>query len=466
MDDVLKIFLSLSLSGSLMILILFVCKFLWKDKISRQWQYYIWLIVIARLLLPFAPETSLIGNMYQIVASGISQTESIAQQQRQEHWKEIENRFDSNLKQGRQGKGKSPMPAAGSQPLQDMITLLVNHIWLVWLVIAFVLLVRKITIYQSFVHYVKAGRILVSDMELLDEVSVLAGKAGLKKPVELCVNPLISSPTLMGFFRPCIVLPSTDISEKDFRYTVMHELTHDRRLDLLYKWLVQVTVCLHWFNPLVSVMSREISKACEFSCDEAMIAKLDESNAQEYGKTLLTAMIKAGNYKESLVSLTLNENKEILKERLGAIMNFKKQSKLKTAFSITLTASLLCLATFTGAYGAGPNETVPDSMVQNNTAGDTTDTVVINLINNEGQNSLIHSSGFEADDGQVLTLEVKSTIVGTVNLTLFSPTFEQQKITLGGNDETISINLSEGTWAYNCTGFFDSGDIAILGTVK
>lgn len=107
MNDVLKIFLSLSLSGSLMILILFLCGRFWKDKISRQWQYYI---------------------------------------------------------------------------------------WLVWLIIAFVLLIRKITVYQSFIRYVKAGRILVSDIELLDQLSVLAGQAGIKKTVELCVNPLISSP--------------------------------------------------------------------------------------------------------------------------------------------------------------------------------------------------------------------------------------------------------------------------------
>lgn len=58
MNDVLKTFLSLSLSGSLVILILFLCRLFWKDKVSRQWQYYIWLIVIARLLLPFAPENS------------------------------------------------------------------------------------------------------------------------------------------------------------------------------------------------------------------------------------------------------------------------------------------------------------------------------------------------------------------------------------------------------------------------
>lgn len=435
MNVIFKIFLSLSLSGSLMILILFLCRHFWKDKVSKQWQYYIWLIVIGRLLLPFAPETNLMG-----IADRTFQTDTVLQQQ-------------------------EPLQTSENGPA-DIITLLANNIRLVWLVIALILLIRKITVYQSFIRYVKAGQILVSDIGLLDRLSVISEQGGMKKPVELCVNPLISSPLLIGFFRPCIVLPTTDISEKDFRYTVLHELTHNRRRDMFYKWLVQVTVCLHWFNPLVYVMSREINKACEFSCDEAVIVKLDQNGAQEYGKTLLDTMLKAGSYKESLASVTLNENKEILKERLGAIMRFNKKSRLRTAFSIAFTAALMCMATFTGAYAAGADYGEPTTAAQSNAASDTKGTVVIDLSNDKGQNSLIHSSSFKASDGQVLTLDIKSTIKGSVDLFLFSPTHQEQQITLDGKDDTKTINLSEGTWAYNCTGFFDSGDISIVGTLK
>ncbi len=58
MNAVLKTFLSMSVSGGLLILTLLLVKRFLKDKISRQWQYYIWLIVVLRLLLPFGPEVS------------------------------------------------------------------------------------------------------------------------------------------------------------------------------------------------------------------------------------------------------------------------------------------------------------------------------------------------------------------------------------------------------------------------
>ena len=58
MNEFLKILLSLSLSGSLLTITLILLKKLYQDKFSKCWQYYIWLVVIARLLLPFAPEVS------------------------------------------------------------------------------------------------------------------------------------------------------------------------------------------------------------------------------------------------------------------------------------------------------------------------------------------------------------------------------------------------------------------------
>ena len=46
-----KIFLSMSLSGGLLVLVLLLGKQFLKNKISRQWQYYIWLVVVLRRMI-------------------------------------------------------------------------------------------------------------------------------------------------------------------------------------------------------------------------------------------------------------------------------------------------------------------------------------------------------------------------------------------------------------------------------
>jgi len=353
MNAVLKIFLSMSFSGGLLILALLLGKQFLKDKISRQWQYYIWLIVVLRLLLPFGSEVNLLGKTYQAVDQAITQAALIPPQQPTLNTPGDVSTPAAGLEQKNETVNPPAENLTTAHPLQEICALLANHVWLIWLVAALGLLIRKITIYQGFTRYIKAGLTPVSDLAVLDRLSIAAERAGIQKPVELCVNPLISSPLLIGFFHPCIVLPNTDISEKDFQYIVLHELTHYKRWDMFYKWLVQVTVCLHWFNPLAYLMEREITKACEFSCDEAVLTEMGCDNAQDYGKTLLHAMAAVGRYKENLGAVTLSENKQLLKERLGAIMKFKEQSKAVKMLTVVLTLCVILGAVFVGVYSMG-----------------------------------------------------------------------------------------------------------------
>ena len=359
MNTVWKIFLSMSCSGGLLILALLLGKRCLGNAISRQWRYYIWLIVLLRLLLPFGPEVSLLGSTYRAMDQAITQAPSPPPQSAPDI---SEDELTPAVGAERADENRQAETWTAVQPLRDVGELLLHQIWLVWLVAALGLLIRKITIYQGFIRYVKAGMTPVSDIEKLDQLSAGAERAGVGKPVELCVNPLISSPLLIGAFRPCVVLPRADIPEKEFWYIALHELTHYKRRDMFYKWLVQVTVCLHWFNPLVYLMSREITRACEFSCDEAVLTKMGCDNAQDYGKTLLNAMAAVGKYKESVGAVTLSENKQLLKERLGAIMSFKKKSKAIRLLTGMLTLCVIFSAAFVGVYSTAAAADVPNTV--------------------------------------------------------------------------------------------------------
>ena len=450
MNAALKIFLSMSFSGSLLILALLLGKRFLKDKISRQWQYYIWLIVLLRLLLPFGPEVSLMGKAYQAVDQAISQTVPLPPQQ---------NAPGDNLAPAvgaEQHNEPVNSPADGittAHQFQDIGVLLINHIWLVWLVAALGLLIRKITIYQGFVRYIKAGLTPVSAIQRLDELSIVAEQLGIKKPIELCVNPLVSSPLLIGFFHPCVVLPSADIPEKDFRYIILHELTHYKRRDMFYKWLVQSTVCLHWFNPLVHLMSREITKACEFSCDEAVLAKMGSSNAQDYGKTLLDAMAAVGRYKENLGAVTLSENKELLKERLGAIMKFKKKSKAIQLLTGMLTLCIVFSAAFVGIYPTAAAADVPNSI--------NTEKSVPPLFDNSqtaDNSSEMETLDFKGTSYYLVYNEAQLRAIGTGKYGMNLNYMQQADISLSAGD-WVPI----GTWDDPFTGTYNGNGFEITG---
>lgn len=348
MNELFKTVLSLSLAGSAPILLLLLIKPLLRGRVGKRWQYYIWLVVILRLLLPFGAKGSPMDTLFQ--QSGrlpVAQTAPSPSQ------------TPAPQPQGPAVSGTGGAQTAAPFPavLRRAGTALrpvTQYLWLVWLMVALLLLLRKITIYQSFARYLKAGNTAVADPALLDRLALLGEQAGVTRPMELCVNGLISSPLLIGFFRPRIVLPTAALSEADFAYTVLHELTHYRRRDMFYKWLVQLTLCLHWFNPLVHVMAREIGRACELACDESVVRTLDGDKRRAYGDTLLHAVGAGGGYRDSLSSVTLGESGALLKERLEAIMSYRKPSKAAGALALALTLALGVGATAIGAYAAAP----------------------------------------------------------------------------------------------------------------
>ena len=358
MNEALKVVLSLSLSGSLLILLLLLLRPLFKGRLSKRWQYYIWLVVVARLLLPFAPETNLMGALFQEIDKGMEQMElTPPPTQLGDASAPLDGLVPGDEAGGQDSPKSEAQEAMGSadNPARSLVTVLWKNLWLSWLVVALILFIRKITIYQSFVKYIRAGCVEVADIERLERFGTLVEQSRVKGAVELCANSLISSPLLIGFFRPCIVLPSADLSPADFEYTILHELTHYKRLDMFYKWLVQFAVCVHWFNPLVYLMGREAGRACELSCDEAVIRKLDLRGRRAYGDTLLNTIGMGGAYKSSLASVTLSENAELLKERLDAIMKSSKSGKFVAILSV-----LLAIFIFTGGFALGAYSAKPD----------------------------------------------------------------------------------------------------------
>ena len=67
MNEFMKTLSSLSVSGTLLLLLILGLKQLYKEKFSRRWQYYVWIIVALRFLLPFTPNTTIVGELFEKV---------------------------------------------------------------------------------------------------------------------------------------------------------------------------------------------------------------------------------------------------------------------------------------------------------------------------------------------------------------------------------------------------------------
>ena len=339
MNNVMLIFLSLSLSGSILAVLLLILKPFIKNKLSQTWQYYIWLIVILRFLLPFTPQASVVGEMAQYLQNinrpaaivevganiGANETHAITQ--------------ESTVSQNAQKE--MPAPPAYWHDILD-------NIWILWIGVALALFAHKVASYQSFVRFVQIGTKKITDENMLDIYRTELITAKIKKQLPFYINAQVASPMLAGIIKPVLIIPVLETSDDELRNILRHELTHYKRFDFLYKWIVQITLCLHWFNPFVYLIGKQINRNCELSCDENVIKHLDERGRISYGDALIKSLEAKGSYSDFVISITMSENANFVKERLEAIMAHSKPKKMSVILAVVLAAVL-----FGGGYALG-----------------------------------------------------------------------------------------------------------------
>ena len=145
-------------------------------------------------------------------------------------------------------------------------------------------------------------------------------------------NDHIASPLVSGVFSPRIYLPSgMDFQNVQIlRHILAHETMHIKRKDNLTKAMMLLAICLHWYNPLVWVMSKYLSADLEAACDADVLKNSDAEERQNYAYSLL-AMAVTANRKTLLYSAF---SKTEVERRIRGILQHKKTTALVLIFTI------------------------------------------------------------------------------------------------------------------------------------
>lgn len=391
MNEFMKMLLSLSVSGTLIFMILKAVKPLYKEKFSRRWQYYIWLIAALRFLIPFAPETALMNQSFIMIENSVQNfvkdrqsIERAASTGTEGNEKDplwlltgqnfLKNKADSELTNGlpeQRADAEKVWEGTGNEfSVADRVWMALFLIWAVVFATCFALRIRT---YHRFVKCLAREDCQVCDGEVRELMDLCADSLHLKRRIRLYSSSLITSPLLLGVRKPALILPAGEIPREMLPYVFRHELMHCRRRDNLYKWLVQIVVCVHWFNPLVYCFEKEVGHACELACDEAVVAPLDVKEKRKYGDMLI-AFARAGNeYRRPCVCAELSEGGKQLKERLKAVITFENKRKTVQPAAFAVTLAFAFGAVFLGSYtvkGQEPEKTeVADVFTQEESHG-------------------------------------------------------------------------------------------------
>lgn len=352
MSDVMKIILALSLSGTVLAGALALVRRLLKNKLPQALFYYLWLLVLLRLIVPVAvplPE-ELRAHQMEAVAAPIQQqihidpdwSASVQQGVNQLPPGAADDQWELVIRPGTVVSQPSTLEPAPELWHAQFWHFLCDHFTALWLGGALVHFLWFALSYLRFCRKLKETCRPLWE----HEQALLDGLQG-EMAVTACRSPLAGTPMLVGLVRPRIILPDTEISTRQLEYILRHELTHLRRRDLIYKWFAVAATSFHWFNPLMPWLRKEISRCCELSCDEAVIGTLNEEQKQQYGETLL-ALAALHALPRAVPATTLCEEKQQLRERLLGIMRYKKATVLILMLSCLLAVLIAGCAAVLG----------------------------------------------------------------------------------------------------------------------
>ena len=337
------------ITSSVLILALLVLRRVFREKISRRAQYALWLLVLARLLIPVSLPTAGFG----VLSAAEPAVEAASSR--------LESRAVYVLPLDRAPAAEVPA-ASQTQPGQVVETgdsfgypVLSSDGETV------TRYARQLTA-SELLRYLWYGGMALTGLWFLAGNLRFRWKLRRRRrpyPVEGCPVPVylaegwLASPCLVGLLRPAIYLtPAAAAAEERQRHVIAHELTHRRHLDPLWSLLRSVCLVVYWFDPLVWAAALASRIDGELACDEAVLAGLDQEERLAYGRSLLALVpVRRTGGDPFLTATTMAAGKRQLKDRIGRIAQARRTTALALTLALVL-AAVTCAATFTAPAGA------------------------------------------------------------------------------------------------------------------
>lgn len=334
--------LKMSFSGGVLILLIIVLRSLAINKLPKKVFILLWDIALFRLLIPIdLPfRYGIASQVVKMAGNGIRTLTTAS----------------SHSPQGKMGEFMPDLDKTGNVIRIDWALV----VWLAGVITLFMIFgVLYLREHQRMQETLPISKEAETDLRLL---------ADIPNRIKLLVSDRISTSLTCGILSPKIilskVLKTTDTMQ--LKYILTHEMIHIKRADNLWKNIMLLVVCIHWFNPLVWVMYVLFNRDIELSCDEKVISLFGENKKKEYAMALICLAEK--QYRLSLFSNGFGKN--AIQERIVAIMNFKKVTVLSIGCAVLLVGAAVTVF----AQNDLPQSIVGDSANEHIFIGNDTET--------------------------------------------------------------------------------------------
>ncbi len=157
-------------------------------------------------------------------------------------------------------------------------------------------------------------------------------------------SDVIDTSFVLGIFNPRIYMQS-GLSEKEESYILLHEQTHIKYKDHITRIIGVLTICLHWFNPLVWIAFAKMCADLEMRCDETVVERMGAKIRMDYCRSIVNHALERDVTNRGLSVAFSGDNyrgREI-KMRVKNLINYKKVSTIVAVFAAIFALGLTAI---------------------------------------------------------------------------------------------------------------------------
>ncbi|MGO0882980.1 M56 family metallopeptidase [Clostridioides difficile] len=293
------IFRTVIVSSLSIFLILLFKKNVFK-RFSKKFNYYVWLIVVIKLLLPFTYYT-----------------------------------FTINILRTKKNININNINLEGFNNISNLKNSILLYAWLITVLIYLTYTIFKYIKLKNLINDLSYD---VEDEEMINLYKDILKEFNITKDIKLKYSYEVETP---AFFNSCVLLPPHDYKLKELNWIFRHELMHFKSKDLCLKYVMLFLKIVYWFNPFVYIMDKHIDLDCELYCDERVLKNRSEEEKQDYALTIINAMRRGSNISNKFVA-GLHKQSDIRK-RVINMFNEKYKNGILMALILCLLSSITFL---------------------------------------------------------------------------------------------------------------------------
>lgn len=215
----------------------------------------------------------------------------------------------------------------------------------IWASIAGILLARLWWRSRRLRKMVLAWRAAM-DPEVLMAKEECRRRCGIRRSVRIVQSIEGIGPATRGVFRPSIVVPASLIQSltlDELRMVFLHEMSHVRRLDILWDQLASILAAFHWFNPAAWWSLRQLRSSRELACDAAVLGFLAPHQVKPYGHLIVNLAARQSHNSPRTVLIGAAGSARLLHRRIEMIATYRKSTWKHTLLgAFVLSALVLC----------------------------------------------------------------------------------------------------------------------------